>query len=77
MNNRFLRIGDHVFAINHIVEVQRWSEGDLDVFMAGQVSATRLYASKGEAEPFWNWLTSAVNATTIYEKQETGELAQV
>lgn len=70
MNNRFIRIGDEVFAINHIVHAYRCADGDVEVYLAGQQDAVRLCASTGEAQAFWDWQASALNTTTLHVKQE-------
>lgn len=65
MQNRFLRVGDQVFAVDHILHAIAFPDGDVDVYLSNQPESVRLYTSTGEGPAFWAWLTSAMNCTTL------------
>jgi len=69
--NNFLRLGDQVFAIGHILYAIASPDGAVDVYLTSRPESVRLAASSGAGPAFWAWLTGSWNCTTL---QDPGDL---
>lgn len=77
MNKLFIRLGEQTIAVGHIARTHRYSDGEVDVWLSNEPESIRLYTSTGEAQAFWDWNTSLLNATTLQIVPESREMAAI
>jgi hypothetical protein len=62
MNNRFIRVGEQIFAIDHIAYACHCG----DIVEVSVVSRPEMIRLEGrDAELFWVWHTSRINTITL------------
>lgn len=65
MNTRFIKVGERIFAVEHIALVRRVSSGRVYLLTIADDDADPWEFDGQEAEALWAWASSVLNASDI------------